>query len=165
MASTIIHFGADPCRRIPVLESAGFEVNVRSSVELLIEELQRQDAAAVAVPEQRGLKIKNLITEVRSCSLAPVILFESGLSQQLEAEFDLVIPVLTSPERWLQDIAKLIDRSKTVFREAQELRARSSALVNESRAVRRLVREEAERARELRKDFGGRNDFGPPKRW
>jgi hypothetical protein len=149
---------------IPVLESAGFRVNVRSSIELLIEELQRQDAAAVAVPEQLGLKVENLITEVRSRSSAPVILFESGLGQQLEAEFDLVIPVLTSPERWLQDIAGLINRSRTVLREAQELHAQSSALRNESRAVRRRAREEAERPRELSRVFDGRNGFGSPKR-
>jgi hypothetical protein len=153
MATTIIHFGHDLCSRIPVFQSAGFRVDVCVSVDLLVAALEHQQPDAVAVSEQPGIKINNVVTATRSCCSSPVILFECREGQQYEANFDLVVPVLTPPWEWLNEITSLIARSKILQREAQELRAQTSALRSESGAARQRSAAQQERARELRKKF------------
>lgn len=153
MATTIIHFGADLAARIPVLQSAGFMVDVCSSIDSLIERMQQEESDAVVVSERQELNLDSVITAARSYTPTPLILFAREQNLQNEADFDLVIAPFTPPRQWLTNIVELIARSKTLQAESESLRAEASALRSESRAARQQIEKQCERTRELKKNF------------
>lgn len=153
MAATIIHFGVDLAARVPVLESAGFEVDICSSIDSLMERVQRESTDAVVVPERQELNLGGVITVVRSYTLTSLVLFAQGRDQRYEADFDLIIEPFTPPQQWVKHIAELIAQSKVLQAESRYLQAQASTLRGESRATRQQIVKQYQRARELRKHF------------
>jgi hypothetical protein len=153
MAATIVHFGVDSAIRVPVLKSAGFEVDVCSSVDSLIEELERRHVDAVVLPDKSAENLDSIVTFARWRPSTSVVVFEEVPDQPDDAKFDLVVPVFTPPQKWLADIAQLIAESKAARADAQSLRARSSKLREEMKAVELRVWEQCELSAKLTQRF------------
>jgi hypothetical protein len=154
MATSVVHCGEDICFRLPVLESAGYSVTECHSVELLAEALT-QNPEAVLLEEEPKVLVEAAVFLTRSRSTASLILFRSEVDGFETSDFDLVIPSLTPPEEWLNEIATLLQRSRAIRAESQVIREESLSLRQGSAAVRKAVSEERARSlRERSKSFG-----------
>jgi hypothetical protein len=132
MAASVIHFGVDDCHRIKVLEIAGYFVrNCGSLRQLRATLLEENSAAAVFMSEGDGVPPRAAILIARTHSSAPVVLFKGPCGYCEESEFDLVVPTLTPPEIWLNELNSLVARSK-------DIRSRSQSLIRQSAELRRL---------------------------
>jgi hypothetical protein len=145
VASRVIHVGTDSCHRLPVLESAGYQVDTCiSALELQNALTAAQELDAVLISEGAGGPHPDVVLLARSRSSAPIVLFRETQLTLSESSFDLVVPVLDPPQTWLADIAALIAR-------CQSLRFQSQALCNESVELRResqLARTKSSRERQ-----------------
>jgi hypothetical protein len=111
-ANWIAHFGADTHYRLAVLTRAGYSVekcNSPAQLHALLTGIRIVDA--VIVSEGDGDTPYDAISLTRSNSTIPLILFQSGNPHYDEAEFDLIVPVLTQPREWLNKVAALLARS------------------------------------------------------
>jgi hypothetical protein len=52
----------------------------------------------------------------RAASSLPSILFRSSTRTFPDSEFDLIVPSLTPPEVWLNDVDTLIERTRATVR-------------------------------------------------
>jgi hypothetical protein len=151
MAGNIVHFGTDECRRSLILKSAGYSVDLCTSVvKLALIFKQGSGADAVIVNEIDEGKAKQVITAIRAHSSAPLILFEGPDRHPIPSEFDLIIPPLSSPEQWLQRIAATIERSRALLTQSKLVREQSSLLLSDSAALRQKSASVRERARQER---------------
>lgn len=109
MAARVIHFGLDDCCRIVVLKSAGCSVDdCAISVSQLHAALLRNPGVdAVVVSENDSVEPDEAISLTRATTTA-LILFQSTNPHYDVSEFDLVVPALTDPRKWVSDIAGLI---------------------------------------------------------
>jgi hypothetical protein len=108
MAAKIVYFGADTCHRLAVLRRAGYVVENSKALEPLGAMLQTDEISAVLTTDRDIDVSDDLLTLVRSRSFLPLILFRDSNRNCDERRFDLVIPALTSPPRWLADLASLV---------------------------------------------------------
>lgn len=153
MATSLVHFGVDVARRIPVLQSAGFQVDLCSSIDSLIETLEREPVDAVIVSQTPELKVESVVSVVHSRPATSVILFSEEPGQPSGAEADLVIPVLTPPWEWLANIEEFIAQSKARRAVSQSLRAEASRSRSESIAAGHRGANQVERVEDIRKHF------------
>jgi hypothetical protein len=142
MAANIVYFGVDTCHRLPVLERAGYSVENCYSVLQLDAVLDSgRPAEAVLMTDHDGNLPQDAITLTHSRSVAPLVLFRDANCSYAETAFDLVIPSLTPPEQWLEQIASLLEKSRA-------LRAQSELLPSGTRMLQqetiRLQRDAAE---------------------
>jgi hypothetical protein len=165
MAANIVYFGVDTCHRLPVLQRAGYSIENCSSVLQLDAVLDAgHPAEAVLMTDHDGNLPQDAITLTRSRSVAPLVLFRDSDCSYAESAFDLVIPSLTPPEQWLEQIASLLEESRALREEPELLR--SGTRMRQQEAV-RLQREAAElrgktrpdRARGARESLPYRNPF------
>lgn len=142
MAATVLHFGADICQRLPLLNSVGYSVKVCPTLpEFRSLIRQKADAEAVLVASERSRERREVISLTRENTHARLILFAS-YSGAYQSEFDLVIEPLTPPEEWLRRVVAFIElnaRSKSI-------RERSEQLLKECESVRQQSILERERA-------------------
>lgn len=76
--------------------------------------------------------------------------FRAGGRHYSESEFDLVVPVLTSPNQWLSDIEGLIAMSRAVRNRSELLRQKSNILREEIALIKdRFLNERGRSRREL----------------
>lgn len=156
MAARIIHFGADSCSRLLVLEHAGYDVDDCPSVIKLGSALSAgRNADAVLMTEDPRASRHEAISLVRSHSSAPLVLFQTAGPTFDEPEFDLVIPVLTPPREWLEKIAATIERSRALVAESRFAREQSVVLRQESSIVRQTAVFERERSARERSRIDG----------
>lgn len=126
MSARIVHFGTDSCSRLLVLEHAGYHVEHCPSVARLGFALTAgREADAVVITEDPKTPRREAITLIRSHSSAPLILFQTTGSGYNEADFDLVIPVLTPTREWLEKIAAAIERSRSVIANSRSVSEQS----------------------------------------
>ncbi len=146
MSTSIIHVGVDDCQRIPVLKSAGFQVNPCDSFDQLHSALAGiPPADAVAIAECRSALIEKAVALTRATSSIPLILFQGTSPHTLnDSDFDLVVPVLTSPQIWIARMQAMIEESRTLRARSEAIREASSLLTQASAAL----RGEAKTARE-----------------
>jgi hypothetical protein len=110
MVARFVHFGIDSCFRGALLKAAGHSVEECTSVSHLHAALIGvREVNAVVFSEGDGEVPYDAISLARSTSTAPLILFRSRSPRYDESEFDLVIPELTDPKKWLKEIAGLIN--------------------------------------------------------
>ena len=119
MPGHILHIGTDTCHRLPVFESAGYTVEVCSSLAALRDVLDEGEVpTAVVVTETEGVSPREAVRLARVCPHVPLVLFRETQraygddGHDLEAGFDLVIPILHPPAAWLAEIAALIEDSR-----------------------------------------------------
>ncbi len=147
MAAHVLHLGVDDCHRVAVLRSVGYRVDECGSLLQLAKALERANGAdAVFLTESDGISPEQAISLARERSAAPVILFCRSTYGANEDEFDLVIPPLTSPEKWLQDVGSLVEWSRMVRVQAQAITEQSRSLRMETSLVRRYSERERERS-------------------
>jgi len=134
MAATLLHFGTDNCQRLLVLRSAGYQVEVCESLPEFRTSLERNaDANAVLIASLLSVERRRVVTLTRENSNAGLVLFGSYSG---EREFDLVIPPLTDPEDWLQQIADLIQRTRVLNASAIAIREKSALLRKDAEIAR-----------------------------
>lgn len=110
MATRVIYFGNDSCHRLPVLTAAGFSVEHCPSLAVLGDALSAApEPRAVFFCDHQGRLPHDAILLVRTHPGVLVILFRETNQQWNEAEFDLVIPILTPPHSWLGEIELLLE--------------------------------------------------------
>ncbi len=110
MATRVLYFGNDSCHRLPVLAAAGFGVEHCPSLATLRDSLSSApQPRAVFFCDHASYLPHDAITLVRTHPAVRVILFRETNQQWNEAEFDLVIPVLTPPPSWLTDVSRLLE--------------------------------------------------------
>jgi hypothetical protein len=111
MAVRIIFFGSDNLNRVAALKGMGYSVDeCRSLAELHASLVGILPADAVAIAENDGTEQDHAISLIRAISSAPLILFRNGNHHHSRAEFDLVVPLDATADKWLSDFAELISR-------------------------------------------------------
>ena len=111
MTATIVHFGQDNCFRLLVLRGAGYIVEACDSLDRLAT-LLTTGVEAVLLEDEAEFPIVEALALTRVRSQVPVILFLNDPDAPVPEGFDLVIPTLTAPHAWLNQIAHLLDRNR-----------------------------------------------------
>lgn len=113
MVARLIYFGPDHCHRTMVLRNAGYCVEGCESV-LKLDTLLGAGRApdALLMSDGDGISPEEAIAIARKHCSNPAVLFRSTNLAYEESGFDLVIPCLTPPEVWLDDVDRLIARSR-----------------------------------------------------
>ncbi len=115
MVARVIHFGPDDCHRLMVLRSAGYAVEECQSMPQLQRALESRTALdAVLLSEGDGISPQEAIAAVRTRSSNPVILFCSTTMAYENSGFDLIVPCLTAPNVWLNDVDALIEKRRAL---------------------------------------------------
>lgn len=138
MAATILHMGEDLCRRIPVMEAAGFVV-FRSEVKITAIHIAfggEEDYSAVVFQNDVAAVAEDAVHETRSLCEAPFVLFQNPAVACDDREFDLVVPALTPPNVWLQKMREVIQVSREIRERSVQLREDCAALRSSSQALR-----------------------------
>jgi len=113
MAARLLFVGDDICHRLPVLLSAGYTVAELQSPAQLTAALAALDCPDAILVTSTDAKLASQVLSVaRSRSTTPVILFCDQGYDYGSAQFDLVIPVLTPPLTWLEDIRALVEKNR-----------------------------------------------------
>jgi hypothetical protein len=165
MTASIVYFGVDTCHRLPVLQRAGYSVeNCCSVLQLDAVFDSGHPAEAVLMTDHEGNLPQDAITLTRSRSAARLVLFRDSNCSFAESAFHLVIPSLTPPEQWLQQIASLLEESRLPQEESELLRSEFRMLQQEAIRLRRdaaALREKTrpERVRGARESSPYRNPF------
>ncbi len=148
MAANIVYFGVDTCHRLPVLMRAGYTIeNCCSALQLEAVFDSSCPAEAVLMTDHEGKLPQDAITLTRSRSVAPLILFRDSNHSYAESAFDLVVPSLTPPVEWLQQIAVLLEESRMLRSKSALLRAESRMLQHEAILLQRDAAEPREKSR------------------
>ena len=133
MTGRIIHVGLDEQFRVPVLENAGYLVDICLSVDSFQASLVASPGAdAIAITDNAPkalLKAASLVLATH-VSTVPLIYFKGSSADLDDSDFDLAIPPLTPPVDWVAEVEKLIA-------ERRALRANSKALCEASAALQR----------------------------
>jgi hypothetical protein len=146
MAANIVYFGVDTCHRLPVLMRSGYTVeNCYSALQLEAVFDSSCPAEAVLMTDHKGKLPQDAITLTRSRSVAPLILFRDSNRSYAETAFDLVVPSLTPPGQWLEQVALLLEESRVLRAKSELLRAESRMLQHEAILLQRDAAELRER--------------------
>jgi hypothetical protein len=123
MATHILHIGTDDCHRAAVLQSAGYDVEEHVSLQQLGAALDEMPGAdAVILSESENIAPEVVVRLVRECSAAPTIYFRRSNRRVVKPEyFDLVIPPLTPPEKWLKQVSTLLERVRAARAQGKSL--------------------------------------------
>ena len=134
---SVLHIGEDFCRRIPVIENAGFAVlQTKIALPDIHAAFDHGDIfSAVVFHSDFHAPPQIIVHEARTLSAAPFVLFQNPTIGFDAAEFDLVIPVLTPPAIWIKKLSDVIeasiqlrDFSTRLREECQAVRSRSVSL-------------------------------------
>lgn len=156
MAARIVHFGMDFSYRLAILAHAGFEVVECDSLEQFCDTLRNKSgivAVILSEGEGRTCAAKQAAKLAHSECKAPVILFRSAAPWRQYPEIDLVIPSLTEPSVWLEEIHQLLERSRTIVSEGQALREQSKLLTQQSAELRTKMGAASQDFMKLRSKF------------
>lgn len=139
-AAALLHVGEDACHRIPVMEASGlFVVRAECSIGSIRGALKsgRQFSIATFHNDVVAPTIE-AVTEVRSATAAPLVLFENPSVACNERDFDLVISAHTPPEIWLRSLRMTIENSRRICDVSRQLREECEELratTNQLRAI------------------------------
>ena len=148
LAARVIHFGVDDCHRLMVLRSAGFSVDIFSSLgQLRTFLLAGGEADVLFLSDSDDGVPEDAMSLARTHSSAPVVLFRSTNQTYQESRFDLVVHALTPPEVWLHQVNALIARSRGVRARSVELPRKSARLRHEAAILTMRSRAERQRSR------------------
>ena len=126
----------------------------RDAAELLHALKTGTDAGAVLLAQSPAFDPRPVPALVRKVAKCPVILFSLSAQVEREQDYDLVVPPLTDPAVWLDDIRTLIARNEALWRQSQSIQRDSRELVKEAAGVVRETRELIRRSKKLRRQSG-----------
>lgn len=113
MFARVIHFGPDECHRLMVLRSAGYLVKDCLSVNQLRAVLETGDIPdAVLMSDCDGALASEVTAIARDHSARILVLFRNHNLAFEGPGFDLVVPCLTPPEVWLDELDVLIEKRR-----------------------------------------------------
>lgn len=140
-SATILHVGEDVCRRIPVMETAGFAVlQTKIALPAIHAAFDHGDTfAAVIFHNDIHAPSQAAVRETRSLSTAPFVLFQNPAVSCDEGDFDFVIPALTSPAIWLKRLSEAIEDSIKLREQTLRLREDCGAARSQSQSLRAQV--------------------------
>ena len=116
MHARLVHFGPDDCHRLMVLRSAGYAVEECQSLLQLGNSLSAGDSVeALLFSDAEGISPEAALAVAKSLSSLPSVLFRSTTRTYQDSGFDLVVPSLTPPEVWLNDVDALIERTRAAI--------------------------------------------------
>jgi len=123
-AAALLHVGEDTCHRIPVMEASGlFVVRAECSILSIRRALKSgRQFSIVTFHNDVVAPAIEAVTEVRSATTAPLVLFENPSVACNERDFDLVISAHTPPEIWLQSLRMTIENSRRICDKSRQLR-------------------------------------------
>jgi hypothetical protein len=151
VAASLIHFGIDRCDRIAILKGVGFSISeCRSLPGLRSRLIHLPEPDAVAIAEDDEIEADGAISLVRSASTAPLVLFQSRNQTLQISRFNLVVPPLTAPQAWLDDLTKLIGESRALLNRSRMMRREMTSLRDEVRLAIERLAVERQRSRRLR---------------
>jgi hypothetical protein len=139
MATTIIlHVGEDLCQRIPVLETAGLVVQqTETDIPAIRAAFSHGDTfSAVLFHSDISAPSQSAARETRTLSQAPLVLFQNPAAACDENEFNLVIPPLTPPAVWLQQLCELIEQCRGLRERSGQLRLDCATIRSQSDLLR-----------------------------
>jgi hypothetical protein len=117
MPARVIHFGPDDCHRLMVLRSAGYTVVDCQSLGQLRDILDTGEAPdAVLMSDAEDVAPSDAIAVARQHSTQPVVLFRNSHRAYEDLGCDLVVPCLTPPEVWLNEVDALIEKRRVAMR-------------------------------------------------
>jgi len=150
MSSSVLHIGEDFCRRIPVIENAGFAVlQTKIALPDIHAAFDHGDIfSAVVFHSDIHAPPQIIVHEARTLSAAPFVLFQNPTIGLNDADFDLIIEGLTPPEIWIKKLRNAVEAS--VRLRDVSLRLREECQAEKSRFI--LLREQAARNRKSRID-------------
>lgn len=136
-SSSILHIGEDFCRRIPIIENAGFAVlQTEITLPAIHAVFDRGDTfSAVVFHSDFQAPPQIIVGETRTLSAAPFVLFQNPTIACDDTDFDLVIPVLTSPAIWLSKLRDAIEASIRLRDASLRLRVDCNAERSRSRSL------------------------------
>ncbi|HEX8712719.1 MAG TPA: hypothetical protein VF730_12655 [Terracidiphilus sp.] len=134
----ILHVGDDLCQRIPVLSRAGFTVlRSENSIQAISDAFADGDFfSAILFHSDLAAPAEPAIQTTRSLSTAPLVLFQNPTVLCDDHDFDLVIPALTPPDIWLQNLRELVERAHELCEQARQLRKDCESVRSHSQALR-----------------------------
>lgn len=143
-SATILHVGDDVCRRIPVLETAGFEVfQTKIALPAIHAAFDHGDTfSAVIFHSDIHAPSQDAVYETRTLSTAPLVLFQNPSVSCANEDFDFIIPALTPPAVWLKGLSQVIEDSIKLREQSLQLRADCSDARVWSRSIRAQVARE-----------------------
>jgi hypothetical protein len=162
--SAVVHFGAD-LKHSLVLSKAGYDVTSYGfSLDAFEKALRSAEVEAALISCDNPKLVNRAVATVRLLSSAPVIVFEAEAAGQ-NVDADLLIPRLTSPDKWLIPVESLIQRcrelrtrgfqatieARRISEESRDLQTTASQLRADSRIQRNESKEIRDTSRVLRK--------------
>jgi hypothetical protein len=137
----ILHVGDDVQLRIPVMQWAGLTVlRCECSIAPIRDTLTRKEAIDAIVFQTEGdMFAPAILTTVRFLSKAPLVLFQHALTVFERDTFDLIIPPITPPVVWLQELADEIKASRRLQTLSRELCKQASAVCSHSQRTREMA--------------------------
>lgn len=137
MAASVLYFGPDEWNRVQVFESAGYAVQQCLKISDLESELKKSLPAVVVMNSSAHASFRPALELVRAqAASARIIAFPSPGESGFEKSVDLVVPPLTPPDDWLQELAALLEQSRAVLEDAIVVQEQSATIVRELTAVR-----------------------------
>lgn len=113
MAARIVFVGRDTCHRLPVLVQAGYQVKNFESLGSFRDTRQPgADADAILLTDLDAGSAESALAVARAHGSAPVILFRDHNWDYEFRNFDMVVPPLTGPRKWLEQMEFLIRQSR-----------------------------------------------------
>jgi hypothetical protein len=162
MAARVIHFGTDYCHRSMVLRNAGFAVDeCISLVQLRSALIAESRADVVCLSDGEPTHQEAAVALARSHCSAPLVFFQGAEHSADQPAVDLVVPNLTPPDVWLNEVKELIAQSvalqqqtRSLLRKSGQIRMSARDAVRKSREERDRSHRERERASEPEDPFG-----------
>ena len=145
-ASLVLHIGEDDFHRTDVLRSAGSYVEeCDSNVATTAWFKAGHRADLVCITEGPLRPAEAPLAIVKYFSTAPIVLFRTSSHNYLQKFWDLDVPSLVPPEKWLAGIEDLLALTRTNIARSAVLCAQAQRLCEETGRVRawsRRLREE-----------------------
>lgn len=111
MADGLIYFGVDEYGRLAVLRTAGFAIaECKSLLQFRTSLCSRNSPGPVLIADD--LDCPSATTLARATGSAPLILFRGKFRYCDETQFDLVVPASASPDTWVGEFAKLLEKAQ-----------------------------------------------------
>ena len=113
MAARIVFVGKDTCHRLPVLVQAGYQVKSFESLGSFRDTMRPgTEAEAILLTDLDAGSADSALVVARNHCSAPVILFRDHNWDYQFRNFDLVVPPLTAPRKWLEQMEFLIGQCR-----------------------------------------------------
>jgi hypothetical protein len=105
----VLFVGPDVCARTPVLSAAGYQIlTCECEPAAIVGALVETPVDAVLFHCEPTAPSHLITAAARATTDAPLVLFARGSASYEEADYDLILPTLCSPQEWLPPLTETI---------------------------------------------------------